>query len=85
MKVNAKVTYLGIESGKNKDGKDYHIVGLLQGFDTQRIYVGEEIKNICKNLTPMTSVNCELDIRQAGERCYFNLLHIYADKEQKNG
>ena len=43
MKVNARMKYLGADKGTSKDGKPYFYVGLLQGFDSERVYVNEEM------------------------------------------
>ena len=43
MKVNARMKYLGADRGTSKDGKPYFYVGLLQGFDSERVYVNEEM------------------------------------------
>ncbi len=75
MNVSANMTYLGLESGVSANGKAYNVVGLLQGFDAERVYINDEIKKLCDNLSPMTPVTCTLNIR-IGEKTFVNLVDI---------
>ena len=75
MKVNARMKYLGADRGTSKDGKPYFYVGLLQGFDSERVYVNEEKYNATKGFNPFADVDCELNI-SIGQRTFVNLEKI---------
>ena len=75
MKVNARMKYLGADKGTSKDGKPYFYVGLLQGFDSERVYVNEEMYNATKGFNPFADVDCELNI-SIGQRTFVNLEKI---------
>ena len=75
MKVNAIMKYLGADRGTTKEGKPYFYVGLLQGFDSERVYVNEEMYNLTKDFKPFADVNCELNI-SIGQRTFVNLEKI---------
>ena len=76
MKVSAKMTYLGMETGTSQNGKPYTVIGLLQGFDSERIYVNDDIKQKVSQLKPMTQVECGLNIRITSDRTYMNIEYI---------
>lgn len=75
MKVNARMKYLGADKGTSKDGKPYFYVGLLQGFDSERVYVNEEMYNATKGFNLFADVDCELNI-SIGQRTFVNLEKI---------
>lgn len=83
MKVSANMIYLGYEDGVTQAGKAFTRVGLLQGFDSEQVYVNEEIKKQVEGIKPMTSVTCDLNIRIGQERTYVNLLSISAVADGK--
>lgn len=72
MKVNARMKFLGAEKGVSKDGKTYFFVGLLQDFDSERVYVNEDIYKQVKDYKPFSDVDCNLRI-QIGTRTFVNL------------
>ena len=76
MKVSSEMIYLGYEDGKTQNGKDYCRVGLLQGFDSEQVYINDEIKEQVRQIKPMTPVTCLLNIRIGQERTFVNLLSI---------
>lgn len=75
MKVSAEMMYLGTESGTTRDGKTYVRAGLLQGLNSEVIYLNEENQKQVAAIKPMTPVICTLNI-SIGERTYVNLLDI---------
>lgn len=76
MKVFSEMIFLGWESGKTQAGKDYTRIGLLQGFDSEQIYINDEMLQQVRQIKPMSPVTCELNIRIGQERTYVNLLSI---------
>lgn len=78
MKVSSEMMYLGYEDGQTQNGKSYTRVGLLQGFDSEQVYINDEVRNQVLSLKPMTPVVCELNIRIGSERTYVNLLSIHS-------
>ncbi len=74
MKVNAEMIFLGVEEGVAKNGNKYVRAGLLQGFDSETIYLNDENKRQVANIKPMTRVNCVLNIQIGGARTYVNRL-----------
>lgn len=73
MKVTARMKILGAEKGVSaQTGKPYFYVGLLQGMDSERVYVNEEIYNQCLGFNPFSDVDCNLNI-QIGAKTYVNL------------
>ena len=85
MKVKAMMKYLGTEERKTKDGKTYTVCGLLQGFDTEQVFINDELKRLCGPITPMSDVECQLNIRITGERTFVNLedIRIVPEKVKK--
>ena len=44
MEVSAKMKFLGVEKGTSRStGKPYYRVGLLQGLESEQIYISEEL------------------------------------------
>lgn len=73
MKVKARMKFLGAERGTAQStGKPYFFVGLLQDFDSERVYVNEQIYNQVKDFKPFCDVDCNLNI-QIGQKTYVNL------------
>lgn len=76
MKVTAELMFLGIEEGTTRDGKPYTRAGLLQGFDSEVIYLNDENRKQVEGIKPMTPVKCFLNIQIGKERTYVNLIDI---------
>lgn len=73
MKVSARMKFLGAEKGTAQStGKPYFYVGLLQGFDSERVYVNEEIYNQTREYKPFSDVDCNLNIT-IGTKTFVNL------------
>lgn len=76
MKVAARMKFLGAECGVSQNtGKPYFFVGLLQDFDSERVYVNEEIYNQVHDYKPFSDVDCNLNI-SIGAKTYVNLESI---------
>lgn len=73
MKVKAEFLYLGMENGTTRDGKPWYCIGLLQGLDSEKMYVTDEMLPKVKTLTPMTKVAADLRISINKEKTYINL------------
>ena len=84
MKVSAEMMYLGTESGTTRDGKTYVRAGLLQGLNSEVIYLNEENQKQVASIKPMTPVICTLNI-SIGERTYVNLLDISPNQFNDSG
>lgn len=76
MKVTAELLFLGVEEGMTRDGKAYTRAGLLQGFDSEVIYLSDENRKQVEGIKPMTQVKCFLNIQIGKERTYVNLIDI---------
>ena len=77
MKVSAEMKYVGAEKGtSNNSGKPYYVVGLLQGFDSERVYVSEEIYRQTASYKPFCDVQCQLNIQIGRDRTFVNLEKI---------
>lgn len=73
MKVSARMKFLGAEKGiAQNTGKPYFYVGLLQGFDSERVYVNEEIYNQVRDFKDFSDVDCNLNIT-IGTKTFVNL------------
>ena len=76
MKCNALMQYIGTETGTTRDGKTYTRIGLLQGLDSEKVYISDEMLEKVKGMKPFTPVDCTLNIQFNGDRTYVNLLDI---------
>ena len=73
MKVSARMKFLGAKKGTAQStGKPYFYVGLLQGFDSERVYVNEQIYNQTREYKPFSDVDCNLNIT-IGTKTFVNL------------
>ena len=72
MKVSGLMKFIGVEEGLSREGKRYFIIGLLQGMESIKIYVSEELCSLVAGYTPFCDVECELNI-QIGQRTYINM------------
>ena len=76
MKVSAEMKYLGSEEGTNREGKPFFVVGLLQGFASERIFINDDdLKKKLKDVKPYSDCICDLNI-SIGEKTYVNLVDI---------
>ena len=72
MKVSGLMKFIGTEEGLSREGKRYFVIGLLQGMESVRIYVNEDLYIQAGSFTPFCDVECELNI-QIGQRTYINM------------
>ena len=75
MKVSARMKFIAAEKSTSREGKPYFVVGLLQGMDSERVYVSEEIYEQTSSFKPFSDVDCNLNI-QIGQRTFVNLESI---------
>jgi hypothetical protein len=73
MKVKAEFLYLGMESGTTRDNKQWTAIGLLQGLDSEKMYVQDEILKKVQVIQPMSKVIAELRINVNKDKTYINL------------
>lgn len=85
MKVAGSFKFCGAEKGTTKAGKDYYLIGLLQGLDSSRIYVDLDMYNQCKGITPFTDVECNLSINISDRGTFVNCDSIVPAKSVKDG
>ena len=83
MKVSARMKYIGAEQGTSKDGKTYFVLGLLQGMESERIYINKEIYDLTANFKQFSDVDCVLNIQIGQTRTFVNLDSIQLVKEEK--
>lgn len=77
MTVQADMKFVGCQQETSKNNKPYYVIGLLQGFDSERIFTSEEMYNkVCK-YPAFCDVHCTLNIRIGQERSFVNLEDIY--------
>lgn len=81
MKVNARMKYIGAEQGTSREGKTYFVVGLLQGMDSERVYVNREIYDLAAGFSPFSDVDCVLNIQIGQSRTFVNLESIRQVKD----
>lgn len=81
MKVVADMVYLGFEDGTSRDGNTFTVVGLLQGLDSQRIFVSDvEVAKEIKKLAPNTAVKAFLNLSIGRDKTFINIDHLEAVK-----
>ncbi len=84
MKVNGQFRYVGGESNISNTGKQYYLVSLLQGLDSSRIYVDQEMYHQAQSIPEFSEVNCVLQIDITAKGTYLHLDSIQlADKKVK--
>ncbi len=85
MKVTGSFKFCGAEVGTTRAGKEYYLIGLLQGLDSSRIYVDQAMYNQCKGIAPFTDVDCDLSINISDRGTFVNCDSILPVKPQKDG
>lgn len=86
MKVSARMKYIDAEQGISRDGKTYYVIGLLQGMESEKIYINKEIYDLTAGFKQFSDVDCTLNIQIGQTRTFVNLDSIQlVEKEVKNG
>lgn len=85
MKVTGSFKFCGAEKGTTKAGKDYYMIGLLQGLDSSRIYVDLDMYNQCKGIHPFSDVSCVLNISISEKGTFVNCDSISSADGSKLG
>lgn len=76
MEVSAKMKFLGVEKGTSRStGKPYYRVGLLQGLESEQIYINEELFKQMSDFKPFSNVECCLNIH-INEKTFVNLVSV---------
>ncbi len=76
MEVTAKMKFLGVEKGVSRNtGKPYYRVGLLQGLESEQIYVSETLYKQMSDFKPLSNVECCLNI-QISQKTFVNLVSV---------
>lgn len=72
MTLTGNFRFLGAEELKTKEGKAYYIVALLQGMDSEKMYVSEsQYREYC-SIPEFSEVECELKVTINGNRTFLN-------------
>ena len=77
MIVEADMKFVGVQKEMAKNNKPYYVIGLLQGFDSERIFTSEEMYNRVYKYPAFCDVHCMLNIRIGQERSFVSLENIY--------
>lgn len=77
MRVEADMKFVGVQKEMSKNNKPYYVIGLLQGFDSERIFTNEETYNRVYKYPSFCDVHCTLNIRIGQERSFVSLEDIY--------
>lgn len=94
MILSGRFRYVGGQCHQSKDGKDYYMVSLLQGLDSSKIYVDEQMYlDIYGKIPEFSEVDCDLRIDITPKGTYVHLEEIrpvgadaksqLADKKEK--
>lgn len=74
MILQGRFKFLGLQNGVTRDGKPYVIMGILQGFDSEKLYPDEEVIAKVRNIPPMSDIDCVLRINvSADKKAYINI------------
>lgn len=80
MKLKGKMKFLGAEQGvSQQSGKPYYYLGLLQGMESERVYINEDLYRKVSSFQPFCDVDCELNIR-IGDKTFVSLDSIQVIK-----
>lgn len=82
MKVSARMKFIGAEQGTSRDGKTYFVVGLLQGMESERVYVSKEIYDLTFGFEQFSDVDCIMNIQIGQQRTFVNLDSIQLVKKE---
>ncbi|MCI8963752.1 MAG: hypothetical protein HFG37_08575 [Eubacterium sp.] len=70
MKLIGDFKFCGVEVGTTKAGKDYYVIGLLQGIESSRIYVDRDIYDFCLDIPSFSEVSCILKLSMTGNGAF---------------
>ena len=77
MRLQGEFKFVGSEKGQSREGKPYYVLSVLQGLDSSRIYVNEEIFQDVQGFKPFSDVGCELTINMTQKGTFVNCNDIY--------
>lgn len=78
MELTGRFKFLGTEKGKTREGKEFTRLGLLQGLNSEVMYVNDDIITKVEKLSVMTEVNCLLQINVRDDRtAYVGIKDIF--------
>lgn len=77
MKLKGEFKFVGSEKGQSREGKPYYVLSVLQGLDSSRIYVNEEMFQDVQGFKPFSNVVCELTINMTQKGTFVNCNDIY--------
>lgn len=76
MKMSMYCKYLGFEERPKKDGGIYTVMGLLQGFQAEEIFVNDNLKEMIAPLNPNTECHVVANVVINGEHSRISILEI---------
>lgn len=76
MKLSGECTFLGTERKTKKDGGTYVVVGLLQGLDSNKLFLDDSMIIECEKIKPNQIVHCDFDVTMNGDYNRMSLLSI---------
>lgn len=82
MKLKGEFKFVGSDKGQSREGKPYYVLSVLQGLDSSRIYVNEEMFKSVQGFKPFSNVVCELTINMTQKGTFVNCDDIYQVPEE---
>ena len=76
MKMEMNAIYLGYESRESKKGTTYTMLGLLQGFQSEELYVSDDVMVMIKNIQPNMQVHVVANVTINGDNSRIQILNI---------
>ncbi len=77
MELVGNFKFLGIEKGTSRDGKEYTRLGILQGLNSEIMFVADDIATKASKFPALSDVVCHLSINVKDDRtAYVNLKDI---------
>lgn len=76
MKMSMNCKFLGTEDRLKKDGGTYTVMGLLQGFQAEELFVNENLKEMIVPLKPNTDCHVVANVVINGEHSRISILEI---------
>lgn len=85
MILNGRFRLLGVEMGSRKDGKPYYVLGLVQGIDSERLYIDEKMYKDCQTIPAFSEIECDINIQIRQDRTYLNCESIRLVEKKSGG
>lgn len=76
MVVTAQFRFIGAESKISKNGNMYYVMGLLQGMDSEQLFIQQEQYNQVKDFKEFDNVECSLNINIRPDKTNVSLIDV---------